>query len=194
MVISRWNGGGRSRRNRPASYSTRGGVGRNDRRRGATAWAAGVAIALACQQPIALACQQPPLPHAQPAWDPGRLPIEWRVPEAQLHKVKRHLDFHGDTTPGPIDDRSRGLPLFYILVGLASLPSIVDAIVATYRDMFLSGIIIDACGEKLEIRNDPTLPVAVVVVRCRQNVEIYRSGDVKSPDLLKAIVEAGAKK
>jgi hypothetical protein len=120
-----------------------------------------------------------------------RVQIEWRVPTPQLAAVEERLDFTGDRIPERTPDRSP--PLFIILAGLVSLPSLAEAIALVYRELIYGGVIIDACGEKLEIHNDHALPGEVVLVRCGKDIVLHRWEDLHPPELVQAILETGTK-
>jgi hypothetical protein len=114
--------------------------------------------------------------------------IEWRMPTPQLATVNEHLQFSGKQTFEQ-DPNHLGTPLFVVLAGLAYLPSIVESVVSVYRQVVYGGVIIDVCGDKLEIRNDRAIPGEVIVVRCGPSVVLYRSADVKPEDLLKVLLQ-----
>jgi hypothetical protein len=136
---------------------------------------------------IALAGATGPAPHAEPpAQQDQRVQIDWRMPTPQHAAVSERLDFSGKTTFEQ-DPNHRGTPLFVVLAGLAYLPSVVEAVVSVYRQVVYGGVIINVCGEKLEIHNDRAIPGEVIVVRCGPKVVIYRSTDVQGADLKKAI-------
>ena len=113
------------------------------------------------------------------------------MPTPQLAAVEQRLDFTGEQIPGRTTDRSS--PLFVVLAGLVSLPSLAEAVASVYREVVYGGVVINACGNNLQIHNDHRLPGEVLVVRCGQDVGIYRSKDVAVPELVKALVDAGSK-
>jgi hypothetical protein len=136
---------------------------------------------------IALVVATGSAPHAEtPGQQDQRVQIDWRMPTPLHAAVSERLDFSGNTTFEQ-DPNHRGTPLFVVLAGLAYLPSVVEAVVSVYRQVVYGGLIINVCGEKLEIHNDRAIPGGeVIVVRCG-HVEVYRSTDVQGADLQKAL-------
>jgi hypothetical protein len=95
-----------------------------------------------------------------------RVQIKWSVPEPQLSAVENKLAFVGERHR----EQERGPAVFMVLVGLASLPSLADAIVSVYDKVKGCGVVIDACGQKLEINQTCTISGAVKVVFCPDKV------------------------
>jgi hypothetical protein len=105
---------------------------------------------------------------------PG-VPIEWTLTRDRATEVLDVLEFEGTTEHKNSAD-TRGVPVL-VLIGVAVLPSLVESLIALYRDLEGGGMIIDATGEELQIRTDGSLPYGVLVVRDAEGVEVksYRS-------------------
>lgn len=122
--------------------------------------------------------------------DESQVQIKWTIPAPQLTDVQERLALPAQ--PVASKDGTRGPPLFYLLAGAATLPSVVDAIISVYREVIYGGVVIDACNDRMEIHNDRSIPGKVMVVRCADKVVVYASADVKSPDLTKVLSNAKA--
>lgn len=114
------------------------------------------------------------------------VPVEWTLTRDEAVEVLDVLDFKGTAKPLGSTD-TRGVPVV-VLIGVAVLPSLVQSLIALYRDLEGGGMVIDATGEKLEIRAESGLPYGVLVLRDAEGVEVksYRSTP-EAPDLSEAI-------
>jgi hypothetical protein len=124
--------------------------------------------------------------------DESQVQVEWTIPAPQLADVQERLALPAQ--PLASNDGTRGPPLFYLLAGAATLPSVVDAIIVVYREVVYGGVVIDACNDRIEIHNDRSIPGKVMVVRCAEKLALYVAADVQSPDLIKVLSDAKAHK
>ena len=125
--------------------------------------------------------------------DEAQVQVEWTVPAPQLADMQERLAL--PVQPIPSKDGTRGPPLFYLLAGAAALPSVVDAIISLYREVFYGGVVIDACNDRMEIHNDRSIPGKVMVVHCAEKVSpLYFAADVQSAELIKVLSNAMAHK
>jgi hypothetical protein len=126
------------------------------------------------------------------AQDGKQVNLRWEVPEDLLPEVYGALDFTGDKKrlAQAAPDEDRGVPVLIALIGVASIPHIADAIIRVYRDMFVGGVVVDACNNTLSIRHDSNLPGTVTVVRCAENITIIRSEEPEKADLVSALGQA----
>jgi hypothetical protein len=117
---------------------------------------------------------------AHSADDMPKARIDWQLPTFQKDVVLSILDLEGsvlsmEDAPAGSKGEYRGSDLFVLLKGIASLPNLADAAIAAHRNEMVGGVVINACGDELVIRNDQALPREIVVLACGKNndVEIF---------------------
>ncbi|MFK7880157.1 hypothetical protein [Roseobacter sp.] len=123
------------------------------------------------------------------AQEKENISVLWEMTETDAERVASKLDFEGEIQPVE-GEAVRGAPLV-VLVGVAVLPSLVDAVITFYRDLTQGGVIIDASGEQIAIETSTGLPYGTILVRDANGIEIQNFRSTPKPaDLSSAIVEA----
>src|SRR5437763_9342029 len=84
--------------------------------------------------------------------------IIWSVPRNQVPAVRDTLDFSGTVTPDATSaPNTRALPLLFIFIGVASIPSLVSTLASVYKDIRYGGVVVTARDGRFQIMNDPHL-------------------------------------
>ena len=122
------------------------------------------------------------------AQEPLQVPIAWELAPRDLSSVQATL-----SGGGQLSRRSgvsvRGAPLL-VLAGVVVLPALVESLITYHRDLTEGGVLIDASGPELVIRNDSALAYGTVVVRDANGLEVHNFRSAPSEaDLSAAIAE-----
>ena len=96
--------------------------------------------------------------------------FRWRVPTAHYQTVENTLIFDGNIEE---ERDTKGLPLVFVFVGVALLPSLVDAILTVRRKLVQPGLTIDARGTPIRIDVDPTLPRGMILLCDKTGCKLY---------------------
>ena len=93
--------------------------------------------------------------------------LTWTVPSNRVAIARASVNFKADQVRGdPASETdSKGLPLLYILIGVALLPEIAKGLVTVYKDWENGATIVDATGDRLTITHDPQGSSDVTVVK-----------------------------
>lgn len=117
--------------------------------------------------------------------------FRWRVPTVHSKIVENSLVFDGSIEK---ESETKGLPLIFIFVGVALLPSLVDAILTLRRKLVQPGLKIDARLAEIKIEVDSALPSATILIVDKSGAKLYEPDQLTDPaDLVKAITGAMSK-
>ncbi|MFZ1413085.1 MAG: hypothetical protein WAS73_00680 [Defluviicoccus sp.] len=117
--------------------------------------------------------------------------FRWRVPAAHYHTVQDSLVFDGKVEQ---ERDTKGLPLVAVLVGVAMLPSLADAVLTLRRKLVQPGLKIDVRGPEIKIEIDPTLPRGMILLVDGSGAKLYEPNQLTVPaELAKAIAAAMSK-
>lgn len=117
--------------------------------------------------------------------------FRWRVPTAHYETVKDSLVFDGEIEE---ERDTKGLLLVLVFIGVAQLPSLVDAILTLRRNLVQPGLVIDARGAEIKIDADPTLPRATILLVDNSGAKLYQPGQLTDPaELTKVLASAMSK-
>lgn len=117
--------------------------------------------------------------------------FRWRVPTAHYETVKDSLVFDGEIEA---ERDTKGLPLIFVFVGVALLPSLVDSILTLRRKLVQPGLRIDARGTDIKIDVDPTLPRGTILLVDNSGAKLYEPDQLTDPvELVKALAGAMSK-
>lgn len=133
----------------------------------------------------ATAEQRPPSQQA----DGEPVAFRWRVPSAHYQTVEDALRFEGTVEE---ERDTKGLPLVFVFVGVALLPSLVDAVLTLRRKLVQPGLKIDARGTDIKIGVDATLPPGTILLCDKTGCKLYEPDQLTDPAKL-AEALAGAK-
>ncbi len=135
-------------------------------------------------------CARAQAPSQQPETG-ERVSFRWRVPSAHYETVQSALRFDG-TVENERD--SKGLPLVMIFVGVALLPSLVDAILTLRRKLVQPGLKIDTRGPEIKIDVDSNLPRGTILIVDGAGAKLYEPDQFSDPaKLAEALLAAKGK-
>jgi hypothetical protein len=116
--------------------------------------------------------------------------FRWRVPIAHFQTVEDSLTFQGSIE----EERDTKGPLVFILIGVALLPSLADAVLTLRRKLVQPGLRIDTRGTEIQINVDPTLPRGMILLVDRSGAKLYEPDQLAdSAELAKALATAVGK-
>jgi hypothetical protein len=104
--------------------------------------------------------------------------FRWRVPTGHYETVKDSLVFDGEIEE---ERNTKGLPLVFVFVGVALLPSLVDAILTLHRKLVQPGLKIDTRGTEIKIDVDPTLPRGTILLVDASGAKLYEPDQITDP-------------
>ena len=117
--------------------------------------------------------------------------FQFRMPSDLSSSVVENLDYQGTTS---VESDTKGLPLITIIVGIALLPSLVDAILRLRARLVQPGILIDTRTTQIRIETSPTIPKGSILIVSKEATSLLDSSDVKnSADLIKALTSVAPK-
>lgn len=120
-----------------------------------------------------------------------KVAFRWRVMPAHQQAVQDSLMFDGRVEQ---ERDTKGLPLAIILVGVALLPSLADAILTLRRKLLQPGLIIDTRGTEIKIDVEPRLPRGAILLVNDSGSTLYEPDQLtQSAELAKAIAAAMGK-
>lgn len=120
-----------------------------------------------------------------------RVAFRWRVTPAHQQTVQDSLVFDGTVEQ---ERDTKGLPFAVILVGVALLPSLADAILTLRRKLVQPGLIIDTRGAEIKIDVEPNLPRGTMLLVDESGSTLYEPDQLTQPaELAKAIAAAVGK-
>src|SRR5512132_3741381 len=117
-----------------------------------------------------------------------KVSFRWRVPTAHYQTVENGLIFDGNIEE---ERDTKGLPLVFVFVGVALLPSLVDAVLTLRRKLVQPGLRIDARGTVIKIDIDSTLPRGTILVVDNSGAKLYEPDQLTDPAELTKVL-AGA--
>ena len=104
-----------------------------------------------------------------------RVSIRWSVHRDRLEPVKKGLRWEGKIEPDLTSRRdTRGLPILYILVGALGLSQLAKSLIGVAKDYRHGGLMVDARGEDLVIKDLPTLDRGTILVVSDKGEKIFR--------------------
>lgn len=107
--------------------------------------------------------------------------FRWRVPDSHFQTVKDSLAFEGTVEQ---ERDTKGLPLIAIIIGVAMLPSLADALLNLRRKLEQPGLKIDARNQEIKIDVDPTLPRGMILLVDSSGAKLYDSDQLTDPLVL----------
>ena len=117
--------------------------------------------------------------------------IKWEMPRELVAVIKKKFGSSGAIEPksGQSVD-TKALPLIYIVAGLISLPSLIEAITDAIRDIRCGGVVIIPGNGDLRISCEPKIQSGTVVIYDKSKVDIIKISDGgKEIDDLKNIID-----
>lgn len=116
--------------------------------------------------------------------------FRWRVPTAHYQTVENTLVFDGRVE----EERDTKGVLVVVFVGVAMLPSLVDAVLTLRRKLVQPGLKIDARGTEIKIEVDATLPRGTILLVDASGAKLYEPDQLTdSAELAKALIGAKSK-
>ena len=106
-----------------------------------------------------------------------RLSFRLMVPEAHKKTVESELAYEGTVKKA----EGKGV-VVWIFVGLALVPSLVQAVIKLQRQIQYGGIVIDVRKAPLDIRVDKRLPSGLIVVLQPDGKVQFERDEVEGPD------------
>lgn len=118
-----------------------------------------------------------------------KVEFSWRVSKAHQEIVEKKLKFDGNITP---EKDAKGAIL--VFVGVAMLPSLVDAILNLRDKLVRPGITIDTRGKKILIQTDSNLPGGSILLVDKDGSKLLEKGAIPSPAALVRAIESALRK
>lgn len=115
--------------------------------------------------------------------------FSWRVSGAHQNIVKKTLKFDGTIKP---DEDAKGA--IYLFVGVAMLPSLVDAILNLRAKLVRPGIIIDTREREIKIETSSTLPAGSILLVDKNGSSLMEKGEIPNPVGLESAIESALRK
>lgn len=111
------------------------------------------------------------------AGEDERLSFRLMVPEAHRKTVENELTYEGEVKKA----EGKGV-VVWVFVGLALVPSLVQAVIKLQRQIQYGGIVIDTRKTPLDIRVDKRLPSGLIVVLQPDGKVQFERDEVEGPD------------
>ncbi|MEP6880281.1 MAG: hypothetical protein ABI865_15695 [Nitrosospira sp.] len=115
--------------------------------------------------------------------------FSWRVSEAHQNIVENTLKFDGTIKS---DEDAKGA--IYIFVGVAMLPSLVDAILNLRAKLVRPGIVIDTREREIKIETSSILPGGAILLVDKNGSSLMEKGEIPSPAGLESAIESALRK
>lgn len=148
--------------------------------------AAGVAATASCLDELAGS-----VPARASSASGNQVTFRWRVPSGHFHTVVDCLTFDGEIQE---ERNTKGLPLVFVIAGVALLPSLADAILTLRRKLVEPGLKIDARGSEIKIDVDSTLPRGTILIVDQSGAKLYEPGQLTEPaEVVKALIGTTSK-
>ena len=114
------------------------------------------------------------------------VPFRWEVSAADVDTVKNSLQFQGEIKPDT-DTKGAG----FILVGVVLLVVLAKVVLDLVRSMKYGGIIMDARGGEILIKNDVRLPAGVIVIVDQEGTKLHKLSELDTAsDLVTLLLKA----
>lgn len=117
--------------------------------------------------------------------------FRWTLNSGLANMVLKDLPYDGKVAT---ETNSKGIPLLVIIVGIALLPNLVDAILKLRDKLTQPGIVIDARGKELKIEVSRVIPKGYILLTDATGARLYNSTELKDPAELTKILAESAKK
>jgi hypothetical protein len=115
-----------------------------------------------------------------------RVSFRWMVPEAHKKTVESELAYEGEIQKA----EGKGA-VVWVFVGLALVPSLVQAVIKLQRQIQYGGIVIDARKAPLDIRVNKRLPSGLIVVLQPDGKVQFERDEVEGPDKIIELIMRG---
>ena len=104
-----------------------------------------------------------------------RVSIRWIVHRDRLEPLKKDLRWEGKIEPDLTSRRdTRGLPILYILAGALGVSQLAKSLIGVAKDYRHGGLMVDARGENLVIKDLPSLDRGTILVVSKNGEKIFR--------------------
>lgn len=117
---------------------------------------------------------------------PGPVKFRWRVPVVHKRTVEESLRYEGTVE----EEQDKKGVFVFVFVGVVLLPYLAKSVLELTRQVEHGGVIVDACGEEVDIATDKRMPSGMVVVRSCEgaDVKVHRD-EIEAPSQLAGFIE-----
>jgi hypothetical protein len=110
-----------------------------------------------------------------------KVQVYWELPPSRMKEAEKLL------VPGlELSERGKGerVAPIVIIAGAAALAYIVRAAIEIYRDAKYGGVVLSVKDDRLRIENDVRLPSGIVIVRNKDNVQVFSTSRQNEGEIL----------